>query len=65
MIRRTRPLALAVLAASFATGLALAGCADSQPTRFYTLSRPDRRTRRHAAGELGQTFCGAGSVTSS
>ena len=37
MIGRARPLALAVLA-SLAAGLALAGCTQSQPTRFYTLS---------------------------
>jgi uncharacterized lipoprotein YmbA len=48
VIRRTRPLALAALAACLAAGLGLAGCAQSQPTRFYTLSG--------LAAEAGETL---------
>ena len=38
MTGRRRRSSLAVLTACLAAALALAGCAESQPTRFYTLS---------------------------
>jgi uncharacterized protein len=63
MIRRTRPLALAVLVASFATGLALAGCADSQPTRFYTLSGLAAEAGEPVPASASDIAVGVGPVT--
>jgi uncharacterized lipoprotein YmbA len=57
--RRRRLAILAVLAA----GLALAGCADTPPTRFYTLSPLDDAPRDTPPASLPELTVGVGPVT--
>jgi uncharacterized protein len=59
----TSPLTRLVTLAALAAGLALAGCADGQPTRFYTLSPLAAASRGASPTTMPDLTVGVGPVT--
>ena len=59
----TSPLTRLVTLGALAAGLALAGCADGQPTRFYTLSPLAASSRGASPTTMPELTVGVGPVT--